>query len=387
MLAWWCWGRAFGWLWGQTVKRTGTGVAVERGYGQGAAAPREVGGDGTAWYELSDLGLLGTGPNPSPPYGRLPAHSEDFMPGSVWRASRRASGVYAPFSTDARTLRFRFRPAVDGGIEDRSEPRWVDLYARDGATFRPVRSARVESLVGALLFEGAPPGEHDYLHYLPLRALVESAQIGVPGGASLSSSPEWDETAPLCFAGGSLTEGARLHRPGNTFAAILGRQFNRPSVNLGFGGGGGLEEGVAAYMAEIWASAYVVECGDLFVDPAPMTSLYRFMSRLRAGHAVTPVILLEPPPPMEGWFVEDVGEAWARGTRELRDAYAAIRAGGDRHTHFVGLKTLDAESGGAAALVDPVSVHLELAEVLAAKLSSVGLDCGRRDPRKASVIG
>jgi hypothetical protein len=97
----------------------------------------------------------------------------------------------------------------------------------------------------------------------------------------------------LLFYGTSIVHGAAASRAGMCHPAILGRRLGLPVVNLGFGGQGQMDPEVAALLAELDPSVYVIDClpnmnaGLVEARAAPL------VHTLRAAHPHTPIILVE----------------------------------------------------------------------------------------------
>ena len=62
-----------------------------------------------SWHDISPARLFGRGWSDTiPPFGRLPARAEKFLPEKIWRMGRNSSGMYAQFETDSNTLAVRW---------------------------------------------------------------------------------------------------------------------------------------------------------------------------------------------------------------------------------------------------------------------------------------
>ena len=67
-------------------------------------------------------------------------------------------------------------------------------------------------------------------------------------------------TKPVVFYGTSITHGGCASRPGMAWVNIAARKADVPAVNLGFSGSGKMEFDLAAVVARIDASCYVLDC-------------------------------------------------------------------------------------------------------------------------------
>jgi hypothetical protein len=140
----------------------------------------------------------------------------------------------------------------------------LDLYARDAAgKWRWLGIGRATKFPENLdvLATGLPAGDREYMVYLPLRNGVLSLELGVPKGSRIDRGPtRASGLKPIVFYGTSITHGISASRPGMTHVAMLGRMLNKEVVNLGFSGNGKMEPEVTAFVAEVDASVYVLDC-------------------------------------------------------------------------------------------------------------------------------
>ena len=111
----------------------------------------------------------------------------------------------------------------------------LDLYVReDGkwnwlAVGRPTQFPTNE----VTLVQGLSDGLHDYLLYFPLYNGVQSVDVGIPRGATMTKAPERaGRHKAICFYGTSITQGGCASRPGMAYTAILGRMLDQPTRDL-----------------------------------------------------------------------------------------------------------------------------------------------------------
>ena len=78
-----------------------------------------------------------------------------------------------------------------------------------------------------------------------------------------------------------------------SYQAILGRQLNLDFVNLGFSGNGKGEPAVADMVAEIDASAFVLDFSQNNPTVESLREVYEpFLNDLRTKHPKTPIIAI-----------------------------------------------------------------------------------------------
>jgi hypothetical protein len=141
---------------------------------------------------------------------------------------------------------------------------------------------------------GLPPGQREYMVYLPLRNGIVSLEIGVPKGSAITqASARAAGSKPIVFYGTSITHGISASRPGMTHVAILGRMFNREVINLGFSGNGRMEPEVTRFIEELDPAVFVLDClpnmSAKDIDERAETCV----KTLRAARPKTPILLVE----------------------------------------------------------------------------------------------
>ena len=187
---------------------------------------REIGVEGKAWEETESF------------FDRLPARAKDLVRSPVWSLSHDSAGMCVRFVTDADAIYARWQLLSDNlamphmpatGVSG------VDLYVQHEGRWRWLATGRPEKVDNtACLVQELPPGQREYLLYLPLYNGVTSVELGIPRNASLWQKRFDNDCLPIVFWGTSITQGACASRPGMCHTAILGRWLDRPIINLGF---------------------------------------------------------------------------------------------------------------------------------------------------------
>lgn len=65
---------------------------------------------------------------------------------------------------------------------------------------------------------------------------------------------------PVVWYGTSIAQGGVASRPGMAFTNSIASNIERPVLNFGFSGNGIMEIGVAQWLVQIEAAAYVIDC-------------------------------------------------------------------------------------------------------------------------------
>jgi hypothetical protein len=75
--------------------------------------------------------------------------------------------------------------------------------------------------------------------------------------------------------------------------AIIGRELDRPVINLGFSGNGRMEPEMAELIAELDPAVFVLDCLPNMNGAMVGERVAPFVKRLRQSHADTPILLVE----------------------------------------------------------------------------------------------
>jgi hypothetical protein len=290
-------------------------------------------------------------------FDRLPAEAQGKVTPAVWGLSRDSAGMVARFKTDATSIwaRYKLRKATVAMTHmPATGVSGVDLYARDAAgKWRWVNVTKPATVdVQQEIQGGLAPGEREYAAYLPLYNGVESLSIGVPPGAKFEGLPAREQ--PIVFYGTSITHGACASRPGMVHTAIVGRQLDRPVVNLGFSGNGRMDAAVGDYLAQIDAAVYVIDCLPN-MDPASVKAKASpLVKALRAARPGTPIILVEDRPFTNTWILPERQKFHQANHAALREAFDGLKKEGVAKLYYIaGDQLLGDDSEGATDASHP----------------------------------
>lgn len=233
-------------------------------------------------------------------YDRLPASVETnkTINGGVWGQCHHTTGESFRFSTDAPWMRLQWS-LIGSGLSMNHMPATgmsgIDVYTwtkemgwRYCATGRPVRQNDNELTVGV-------SKDQPVQINLPLYNGISSFKMGVPKGSKIAPLPPRANgvTKPVVFYGTSITHGGCASRPGMSFVNIAARKADVPIVNLGFSGSGRMEFDLAAVIARIDASCYVLDCLWNMSDELVKERFEPFTRELRRLRPDVPIICAE----------------------------------------------------------------------------------------------
>jgi len=287
---------------------------------------------------------------------RLPARLKDQFRKPVWDLAQHPSGGRLRFRTDALQV------GVLAQFPDSSIMHHItaigqsgfDIYV-DGEYVNSAWPAK-DGAISKTWTVGAERKIRDITIYLPLYKGVTIKELTLDAGAKIEAPPPFALPKPVVHYGSSITQGGCASNPGASCQAMVSRWLNVDFVNLGFSGNGMGEPALAEAIAEIDASAYVL---DFWGNPSPEVyeaALPPFVEILRKKHPETPILVTSP------FYVpgEALGGALAEAQKRKRLIARAFveqrQKAGDAAIRFVdGLEMLSREQ--TVGLVDGVHAN------------------------------
>lgn len=304
----------------------------------------------TRWYDVHDWGIEGQGwPRSDRIYQRLPGHAEIIVSDDVWRLGQYSTGMFAEFETDSTQISARWVLSTDHLAElhmPATAVSGLDLYGLDAQdNWRWVGAGRPETWPEAevRLVYGLDGARRCYRLYLPLFNGIESLHVGVHSNASFSPRPP-RATPPVVVYGTSIVQGIAASRPGMCYTSILGRHLNCPLVNLGFSGRAKMESALATLLAEIQASAYVIDCLPNMEPELVQERAESFVMALLRSRPNTPIVLVEDRSYANAWAVQALRQRNTESRARLRRVYDDLVVSSP-HLHYVDGADLLGEDG------------------------------------------
>jgi hypothetical protein len=294
------------------------------------------------WHDVTTWGVEGRAWPDQPRarwFDRLPAAAEKTVTPAVWRLSRDSAGMMARFRTNSTSLHVHYKlHSANLALVNMTAigASGVDFYARDASGhWRWVQETKPDKQEMTIdVNSGLTPGEREYAVYLPLYNGVEMLEIGVTHGAKFEGLAPRTEK-PLVFYGTSITQGASASRPGMAHPAILGRRFDMPVINLGFSGNGKMDEAVGAFLVQIDAAAYVIDClpnmGPVLVKERTIP----LVKQLRAARPDTPIVLVEDRPIANVWIMPERQKFHENNHAALRTAFETLQREGVKNLFYI----------------------------------------------------
>src|SRR5438105_9481071 len=148
-----------------------------------------------AWMDAKKLTVEGLGfKDVKSPYDRLPGRAEGVIPPAVWNLSRDSAGALVRFTAATTEIHARWtvtnKNLAAANITAIASS-GLDLYARtDAGKWRWLGMGQPKFPdTTAVLVNGIPATEREFMVYLPLRNAVTSLEFGVPKAATIKPGP------------------------------------------------------------------------------------------------------------------------------------------------------------------------------------------------------
>ncbi len=285
------------------------------------------------WVDAKKLTVEGLGfKDVKLPYDRLPGRAEGVVPTPVWNLSHDSAGALVRFTASTTKIHARWtitNKNLAGANITAIASSGLDLYAKtDAGKWRWLGVGQPKFPdTAAVLADGIPATDREFMVYLPLRNGVASLEFGVPKGSTIKPGPARAAgSKPIVFYGTSITHGIGASRSGMTHVAMLGRTFNREVINLGFSGNGRMEKEVLQFVAELDPAVFVLDCLPNMGAQLVTDRTVPGVKLLREAHPDTPILLVEDRNIQTGFLVETRRKANEANHAALREAFAQLQA-------------------------------------------------------------
>ncbi len=294
------------------------------------------------WHDASEFTIEGKGWDDTASfYDRFPAKAKGKINGTLWSLSHDTAGMCVRFVTkDSFKVRWTLRSSRRSLVHmPATGVSGIDLYTRqDNGSWRYVRTGIPKAATNEASFpRSSKPREH--MLYLPLYNGLKKLEIGLAPGGKIEKAPVRPKgrTKPIVFYGTSITQGGCVSRPGMAYTAIVGRNLDVPVINLGFSGRGKSEPEVAALLAELDPSVFVLDPLANMSVKLISERMVPFVKILRKARPKTPIVLAE-----ESHIFPDRP---AGKNRTLRAAYDQLKADGVKNIYLLSAKGMLGDDG------------------------------------------
>ncbi len=311
-------------------------------------APFEI--RGFAWHDPADKTFY-----------RFPpelAESPEINEGARWLAHQTSGGTVR-FRTDSPFVAIRadLKYSSDMNHMPRAGSAGFDIYLGRGMRSNHVGTAqpnRDQEKMEQIICQNPCPGKvSDFTLNMPLYGGCANIEIGLAPDAKLLPPTPHKIKQPVFFYGNSITQGGCASRPGNSFTNMLCRALDAPQVNLGFSGSGMGEKIIAERIAEVPASAIVLDYDYNAPTPEHLEATHGpFFNAIRKKQPAVPVVFLTAPnvwsefPDTEAFKLQII-------RREIiRKTYINALTAGDQNVYFVDGADLFGRGDRSACTVD-----------------------------------
>lgn len=165
--------------------------------------------------------------------------------------------------------------------------------------------------------------------YFPRNEQVETIEVTVEDGATVTEPTPYKYKKPVVFYGSSITEGGCSCNSTNAYNAILSRWLDFDYYNLGFSGNAKGELAMADYINTIDIGAFVYDYDHNAPTVEHLANTHKpFFDRIREAHPNIPILMMTRPAEV---YNDDM-----KARRDVVKAtYNAAVAAGDKKVYFI----------------------------------------------------
>lgn len=182
--------------------------------------------------------------------------------------------------------------------------------------------------------------------YFPRDEQIETIEITVENGATVTEPTPYYYKKPVVFYGSSITEGGCACNSTNAYNAILSRWLDFDFYNFGFSANAKGELAMADYINTIDLGAFVYDYDHNAPTAEHLANTHKpFFDRIRSVHPNIPILMMTRP-----------AEVYTNGMKARRDivktTYNAAVAAGDKNVYFIDGETFYGETDRNLCSVD-----------------------------------
>jgi hypothetical protein len=165
--------------------------------------------------------------------------------------------------------------------------------------------------------------------YFPRNEQIETIEITVEDGATVTEPTPYKYEKPVVFYGSSITEGGCSCNSTNAYNAILSRWLDFDFYNLGFSGSARGELAMADYINTIDMGAFVYDYDHNAPTVEHLSDTHKpFFDRIREAHPNIPILMMTRPAEV---YNDDM-----KARRDIvKSTYNAAVSKGDKNVYFI----------------------------------------------------
>ncbi len=169
----------------------------------------------------------------------------------------------------------------------------------------------------------------EFLIHFPPYSSVSELYIGLQENATVEAASKYRVEKPIVYYGSSITQGGCASRPGNIYTNIISRRLDADHINLGFSGNGKGEPTMAAYIADLEMSAFVLDYDHNAFDPEHLRKTHEpFFKAVREKHPDIPVVMCTRPKIY-------LNKLEVQRREIVKETYERALANGDKNVYFL----------------------------------------------------
>jgi len=229
------------------------------------------------------------------PYDRLPLKAKDIVRKEVWDLSKDSAGICIRFVTDSSLIKVKWTLRKNFYMKHMSPTgiKGVDLYCKTTDKWQWVGVGMPSGKTNEAVIEsGMKPKLREFMLYLPLYDGIESLYIGIDSNRDIGI-PEKRKKKPILFYGTSITQGGCAARPGTAYPAIIGRDLDYETINLGFSGNGRMDLEIAELISELDVECYVIDTLPNMTPEQIDERVELFIKKIKLKKPDVPILVLE----------------------------------------------------------------------------------------------
>jgi hypothetical protein len=137
---------------------------------------------------------------------------------------------------------------------------------------------------------------------------------------------------PVVWYGTSILQGAVASRPGMIFTSQISRALGLEVFNFGFSGNGMMELNVSAFLADVDAAIFIIDCAPNMSPVLISQNTEPLVLFLRSRQPLTPIVLVGPTQYGADWIDSSLNDSKRAA---LQAAFANLIAAGVSNLHII----------------------------------------------------
>ena len=314
-------------------------------------------------------------------FWRMPKKIMDEYKHLFW-ACKCSTGFRVRFTTNSEyvaiKVKFHWKPSFMSATRQA-----CDIYIdhNDGSStfagkYTPKEDTIVQEFEGVKHFGNNE--ERSFTINLMTYEMLESIQIGLQEGATVSEGKKYFDIKPILYYGSSITQGGCASRPGNTYQAIINRKNNVDYINLGMSGSAKAEPSVMEYIASRDMSIFVYDYDYNAPTPEYLKETHeRGYKTVREKHPDLPIVFITVP-----HFDYNENETTLGNHEELilrrtiiMETYINAVRSGDKNVYYIDGSQFFACDDSGSCLADgchPTDIgFMKMAETIGAQIDAI----------------